>query len=91
MTENVTFKGESLVYKASNDDGVVIYIPRFREHGIKVPDGGTSIMVIDYCPFCGKQLPSSLRDEWFTSIENMAIDPRSDNVPVAYKNDMWWS
>jgi len=37
--------------------------PRYNEYGIRMLDGGTSIITIAYCPWCGKRLPVSRRDE----------------------------
>jgi hypothetical protein len=48
----------------------VIYIPKFREYGIVILDGGSSMKRINYCPWCGTQLPSPLRDEWFEKFGN---------------------
>ena len=66
------------------------YLPILREFGIRVLDGGSSILVIHYCPWCGKRLPSSLRDEWFKRIEALGLEPWDDGVPEDMQTDAWW-
>ncbi|HJX48173.1 MAG TPA: hypothetical protein VJ375_10015 [Gaiellaceae bacterium] len=44
-------------------DALVGHWPNYREYGLIVHDGGSSMIVIDYCPFCGARLPESLRAE----------------------------
>jgi hypothetical protein len=62
----------------------------FREYGLLVHDGGESIIVIEYCPWCGVRLPESLRDEWFDQLEGLGVDPDCENVPEAFLIDAWW-
>ena len=42
-------------------DMLVDYSAAFREYGLIVHDGGSSVVIIAYCPWCGTQLPGSLR------------------------------
>lgn len=64
---------------------------KFREYGIKVIDGGNSIIKINYCPFTGKKLPSSLRDEWFNKLEVMGYDdPVFQDIPEEFNTELWW-
>ena len=51
-----------------SDTKVLEYSPEYREYGVKVPKS-TSYIMMDYCMFCGKKLPLSLRDEWFDILE----------------------
>jgi hypothetical protein len=37
-------------------DALVGYWPKSREYGLIVHDGGSSMIVIDFCPWCGKDL-----------------------------------
>ncbi|MBP2097330.1 DUF6980 family protein [Enterococcus rivorum] len=51
-------------------------------------DGGHSYILIDHCPFCGKILPESKRNQWFNELEELGLDdPMSDikNIPEKYK------
>jgi hypothetical protein len=42
-------------------DNLVSYSDRFGEYGLIVHDGGTSSVLIQYCPWCGAKLPESSR------------------------------
>ena len=44
-------------------DIIMNYNDVFDEYGIPVYDGGTSVILIEYCPWCGSKLPSSKRDQ----------------------------
>ena len=73
----------------NGDDSVIRFIPKFREVGIPVTDGGTSIILIKFCPWCGNQLPPSMRDQWFNKLEEMNLEPDS-RLPSEMKSDLWW-
>lgn len=68
----------------------VVYIPEFREYGIRILDGGTSIQTIQFCPWCGARLPNSLRDAWFEELERLGLEPESEELPDRLKTDEWW-
>jgi hypothetical protein len=36
-------------------DAIIYYSGQFGDYGIIVHDGGSSIIVIGYCPWCGKK------------------------------------
>jgi hypothetical protein len=74
-----------------SDESGIVYIPKFREYGVKVLDGGTSFLEINYCPWCGNKLPESLRDEWFEILDSLDIDPAADEIPEKFLNDHWYS
>ena len=42
-------------------DHTVYYSKEFGEYGILIHDGGSTYSVIKYCPWCGKDLPTSKR------------------------------
>jgi hypothetical protein len=69
----------------------IVYIPKFREYGIRILDGGTSSKVIIFCPWCGIRLPASLRDAWFVEIERLGLEPDSPFLPLRFKTDAWWN
>jgi len=68
----------------------LVYIAKFREFGIRILDGGTSMRIIYYCPWCGQKLPTSLRDEWFDRIEHLGLEPDSPEIPLELTTDDWW-
>jgi len=75
---------------ALEQDVAVVYIPKFREYGIRILDGGSSYKVITHCPWCGAHLPLSLRDQWFDAIETLGLEPDSAALPVKLTTDAWW-
>lgn len=65
------------------------YIEKFREYYIDVD--GESMQIMKYCPWCGKQLPNSLREEWFNELEKLGYDePFDQNIPIEYTTSAWW-
>jgi Domain of unknown function (DUF6980) len=71
-------------------DALVAYLPKFDEYGLVVHDGGSSIVQIHFCPWCGTRLPESRRDQWFEELEKRGIDPLSDHVPPELQSDAWY-
>ena len=75
-----------------DDDYPVIFVPKFREYGLLIGDGGTSYQLIHYCPWCGSRLPETLRNEWFEKLESMSIDPMDeDAIPEKFRNEAWYT
>jgi hypothetical protein len=68
----------------------LVFIVKFREYGIRVLDGGTSFIQIRFCPWCGQTLPSSLRDEWFSQIEALKLEPDDPKIPAKFMTGAWW-
>jgi hypothetical protein len=66
------------------------YIPKFREYGIAVLDGGDSFLQISFCPWCGSELPARLRDKWFETLESLGLAVDSPSIPQDLKSDNWW-
>ena len=66
------------------------YVPKFREYGLRVLDGGTSYIVLTFCPWCGARLPSSMREAWFDAVEKLGLEPESPALPLPYRSDLWW-
>jgi hypothetical protein len=62
----------------------------FREYGLTVDDGGSSFLVIDFCPFCGVELPQSLRDAWFARLNDLGLEPENPRVPPEMRDASWW-
>ena len=76
----------------SKEGAIVYYDRQYREYGIEHPKGG---FLVDYCMFCGKKLPISVRDEWFDileqeyGLERPATGDRK-KVPKEFWSDDWW-
>jgi len=82
---------EQLNSYAESSEYPIVYIPKFREYGISLQDGGNSFVHLNYCPFTGKKIPASLRDAWFDRLEELGFDdPSSQAVPEEYKTEAWW-
>ena len=74
------------------DLDLVHYSEVFDEYGIPChEDGGHSSVRIKYCPWCGKRLPESKRDEWFDRLEKLGFDDPlfDENIPIEYKTSKW--
>jgi hypothetical protein len=72
------------------DETAISFYPRFREYSIPVLDGGSSSVVLAYCPWCGAALPKQLRDDWFDAIEALGLDPEGSHLPESFLSDAWW-
>ena len=70
----------------------IVFIPEFREYGVPIRDGGCSILVMTYCPWCGKRLPDSLRDVYFDILEKAGIPYPCDDseLPEPMRSEKWW-
>lgn len=68
----------------------LLYVSKFREYGLRVLDSGSSYITLTFCPWCGKELPSSMRDAWFDAIEGMGLEPESAELPMEYNSELWW-
>ena len=91
MKDNINFKCSQHDNKYDCPDAIIDYFLKFDEYGIIVHDGGTSIITINYCPFCGEKLPESKRDLWFDELEKLGYDdPFDQDIPKKYKSDEWY-
>ena len=69
------------------------YSTKFREYVLVMPQ---AFQMIDYCPWCGKELPTSLRDEWYEILENLLgeviyeLDYTDERIPEEFRDDTWW-
>ena len=73
---------------------ILHYSQRFREYGVKVPKS-TGCMLMDYCMFCGKKLPLSVRDEWYEILEKeygLEHPDEEDKKKVSkeFWTEEWW-
>jgi hypothetical protein len=74
------------------------YMSTFREYHLPLLSSNAQ-QSIDYCPWCGVNLPNSLRDLWFEMLEDkigeqiydIAFDnTRFNEIPEKFQNDTWW-
>ena len=71
-------------------DALVLFRPEYQEYGIIIHDGGSSTVVMSFCPWCGTKLPESQRDRWFDELRARGIDPHSgDPIPAEFQDDRW--
>ena len=85
---------EMMEYFLNNNESnkIIQYSDRFDEYGIVLHDGGNSSIIINYCPWCGKELPKSKRDEWFDTLEKLGfINPLEEDIPIEFKSNLWWN
>jgi len=68
----------------------IVYLPEFREYGIKILDGGSSFQEIHYCPWCGQKLPESLRLRWFEIMAELGLEWDDEHIPPQYLSEAWW-
>lgn len=72
-------------------DRILYYEPRFDEYGIIIHDGGSSVIGIEYCPWCGATLPASKRDLWIETLESLGFsEPGEQDIPAAFTSDRWY-
>jgi len=50
---------------------------------------GDSFADIQYCPWCGKKLPQSVRNRWFEALQTMGLDPGDDRIPPEFEDERW--
>lgn len=75
-----------------NEECSVVYVPKFREYGFPILDGGSSFLIMKYCPWCGGKLPTSLRSEYFRILKELGIEYpcRESELPEGMRSDTWW-
>ncbi len=87
VVESLPHACERMVVSVS--ERAVIYTDKFREYGVAVPDGGSSKIVLCYCPFCGQRLPKPLRSAWFDELAKLHLEP-DDVLPDILRTGAWW-
>jgi hypothetical protein len=61
MNETVEYICEAHKSPFDCPDNLIYYSSKFNEYGLIIHDGGSSFIVISFCPFCGTKLPDSKR------------------------------
>jgi hypothetical protein len=89
-------------YGLIDGSNVLHYRKKFREYGVAIPRLTTYMlvnycdrMIMDFCAFCGKKLPYSLRNEWFDILEEkygLKYPFGKDKylIPKEFITDKWW-
>jgi hypothetical protein len=77
----------------SKEGAILYYDKQYREYGVDLLERGGTL--IDYCMFCGKKLPTSVRDEWFDILEHEygleePLHEDKEKVPKEFWTDEWW-
>ncbi len=70
----------------------IMYEEKYDEYSIKCFEDDFSQLTLFFCPWCGKKLPDSKRDLWFSELEQLGFsDPLFfENIPGKYKSSEWW-
>jgi uncharacterized protein DUF6980 len=89
-TERPPHYCETMSIVLSGDEYPIAFTPKFREYGLQIQDGGSSSLVLHYCPWCAAKLPESLRDRWFDELYALDIDPHEDEVPSEFTDSRWY-
>jgi hypothetical protein len=71
---------------------ILRYDSQYREYTVGFPNGG---VLIQYCMFCGKKLPLSVRKEWYAILEEeygleSPDEEDEKKVPKEFWTDEWW-
>jgi len=90
MCEELDKNGWVGLNHAQCPDSLVRYVPKYDEYGLIVHDGGSSMIRISFCPWCGARFAPSKRDQWFEELARPGIDPHSDAVPSEFLTETWW-
>ncbi len=91
MRERLKFECSQHLDVFECPDNLVSYSVRFDEYGLIVHDGGTASVLIKHCPWCGKKLPESKRDEWFDRLETLGYDnPSKQDIPPEFLSGEWY-
>ncbi|BDU05049.1 hypothetical protein IU485_15295 [Nocardia cyriacigeorgica] len=82
---------EDMSVAVTSEDFPIEYDKQFREYGLRILDGGSSILTISFCPFCGAPLPESKRDAWFDALDALGLEPGDPDIPDDMLTDAWWA
>ncbi len=79
-------------YESMFDEyGIIIHATVFDESGNIIHEGGHSVVVISFCPWCGAKLPESKRSRWFEELEQLGFsDPWGQDIPAKFKTNEWY-
>ncbi|MDX8361787.1 DUF6980 family protein [Cytobacillus sp. IB215316] len=91
MTHYVNFKCKQHPNIFDCPDSLIHYTENLDEYGLIIHDGGTSVLTIYYCPWCGNKLPESKRDLWFETLYKLVFDdPTEQRIPDEFLTEKWY-
>ena len=82
------------IYETNDSERkTILYVPKFNEYGIPCREDSISMILIHYCPWCGCELPDSLRNKWFDDLLALGFEEPlfDERIPQEYKTDLWWN
>lgn len=79
MSQQPAFCCEEMRKSLSMERSLLFYHPVFEEYGIPFSTAeGFSYMTIGYCPWCGKALPLSKREQWLKARQDSHGEVRQE-------------
>lgn len=78
-----------MVIQITDEAVPLVYDPRFREYALVVGDSEVRQMLF-FCPWCGTELPASLRHTFFDEMDRLGVDFPAEAPPQQYASDAWW-
>jgi len=85
------FISEPIEWELQGSNPVILWISAWNEYRIDISHRGNSSTIIQFCPWCGKQLPKSKQCEWYQVLWAMGYqDPSEQEVPEEFNTDSWW-
>lgn len=67
---------------------IIDWIASWNEYIIPVSHDGYASSLIRYCPWCGRFLPDSRREEWYQRLYALGFkDPGEEQIPSEYDTD----
>jgi len=95
LQDRLNYKGPhccvDMQWEIDSEISIIKYCSHLREHQVQ----STGFLVLDFCPFCGKKEPQSLRKKWLEILKEDygLVDPLKKDqkkVPQEFLTDEWW-
>ena len=74
----------------TDNEHPLYYSAAYQEFGLQLASK-YEYSILNYCNWCGVQLPNSRRDQWFEELEAQGIDPWEQDIPINYLSSAWWA
>jgi hypothetical protein len=71
-------------------DRAVLYDLVFDEYCLAGEGTALGAEVLVYCPWCGVDLPPSKREQWFSELGRLGLDPDDPRLDERFRSDAWW-